>query len=143
MTSEHAPEAHDDGLIPLAIEHRKHAYCPYSRYAVGAAVGTEDGWMFGGSNVENASYGLSMCAERAAIFAMVSEGARRISEIAVATPDGGPPCGACLQVMREFTDDPATLDIYLVNEAGEVTQTTLAALLPSGFTANFRDSVDA
>jgi cytidine deaminase len=82
----------------------RHAYAPYSQFAVGAAVLTESGKIFAAANVENASYGLSMCAERNAIFQAIASGARRIEALAVYTPTDAatPPCGACRQVLAEF-----------------------------------------
>ena len=121
-------------MIRLASEMRERAYAPYSRYQVGAAVLTDDGRLVGGCNVENASYGLSNCAERTAIFAAVAQGARQIRAVAVATEDGGSPCGACRQVMHEFAPDGAEVPVYLLDRDGAVVQeTTVAELLPYGF----------
>lgn len=89
-------------LIDMAVDARSNAYAPYSVYSVGAAVLAGDGALFGGCNVENASYGLTICAERNAIAAMVAAGRQEIFAVAVATEDGGTPCGACLQVIAEF-----------------------------------------
>ena len=128
-------------LIETAISFRQRAYIPYSRYAVGAAVLADDGRIYGGCNVENASYGASNCAERTAIFKAVSEGVRRITAVAVI---GGPgtergavsgeatPCGICRQVIREFAD-PDTCEIIIVRSAADYRTTTLAALLPDSF----------
>jgi len=98
-----------DSLIKAARRARASSYSPYSQFAVGAAVLAEDGTVYHGSNVENASYGLAMCAERVAIFKAVSSGARKLSVIAVSCPSSSRndvasqmPCGACLQVMAEF-----------------------------------------
>jgi cytidine deaminase len=129
----------DDGvdLAAAARAARARAYAPYSRYAVGAALRTAggDGAVFTGANVENASYGLSVCAERSAIFTAVSAGAREVTALAVATEDGGTPCGACRQVLAEFAPrDGAPLPVLLVDAAGNVRETTLAALLPDAFT---------
>jgi cytidine deaminase len=111
------------------------AYAPYSRYHVGAAVRTGSGAMFGGCNVENASYGLCNCGERTAIFSAVAAGERVISAVAVATDDGGSPCGACRQVLAEFAPrDGSPLRILLVDKAGEVVrETTIGELLPMAF----------
>src|SRR5688500_4090101 len=89
-------------LCRVAIDAMQQAYAPYSHYAVGAALFTQGGRIFAGSNVENASYGLTMCAERIAVGKAVSEGERKLQAVAVATRDGGSPCGACRQVLAEF-----------------------------------------
>ncbi len=94
----------DSLLIQKAREALKNAYAPYSRFKVGAAVLTEDGEIYTGCNVENASYGLTVCAERVAIFTAVSDGKTKIEAVGVVIDDEGEayPCGACLQVMSEF-----------------------------------------
>ncbi|MGI8854817.1 MAG: cytidine deaminase [Thermomicrobiales bacterium] len=124
-------------LIAVATEARARAYVPYSRYAVGAAILTADGQIHGGCNIENASYGLTSCAERNAIFGLVSKSAdtdaRRIRAVAVVTAGSDPatPCGACRQVIREFGKDAA---IIIANTEGAVfLRTTLDALLPHSF----------
>jgi cytidine deaminase len=121
-------------LVCLARAAARNAHAPYSKFPVGAAVLTERGDMHAAANVENASYGLSMCAERAAIFAAVAQGARRIVAMAVYTPtaEPTPPCGACRQVAAEFADD--TLVICSADAGGE-RRYTLAELLPHGFGA--------
>ncbi|MCA1667280.1 MAG: cytidine deaminase [Thermomicrobia bacterium] len=131
-------------LIAVATDARTRAYVPYSHYAVGAAILTADGQMHGGCNIENASYGLTSCAERNAIFALVSASAipdaRRIQAIAVVTAGNDPatPCGACRQVIREFGRDAA---ILIANTEGEVfLRTTLDALLPHSFGPEQLDS---
>jgi len=124
---------HDsDELVARALEARRNAYAPYSRFAVGAAVRASDGRIFAGANVENASYGLAICAERNAVAQAVSAGARELVELAVATQTSPPsaPCGMCRQTLAEFARD---LPITLVNEAGERSRTTLGALLPQAF----------
>jgi len=122
-----------DDLIASARMVREHAYAPYSGYKVGAAIRDENGAIWAGANVENVSYGATICAERAAVTAMVSSGARIIQALSVVTADSGAPCGICLQVLREFTDDPAGLKILLVDGGGSISETTLAELLPRGF----------
>lgn len=117
-------------LIEAACRARAEAYAPYSSYRVGAAILTDDGRIYTGVNVENASYGLSMCAERTAVFKMVSEGGRRIVGAAVCTENGGSPCGACRQVLAEFAGDAP---VWLADTAGNVRRTTVHALLPDHF----------
>ena len=122
-------------LVEAALIAREHAYAPYSRYHVGAAVEMEDGRTFTGCNIENASYGLSICAERVAVFSAVASGAREVRAVAVATEDGGTPCGACRQVLAEFAPrDGSPMRVLLVDAAGSVRETTLPALLPEAFT---------
>jgi cytidine deaminase len=101
-----------DALIKAARQTREFSYSPYSRFAVGAAVLTQDGDIYQGSNVENASYGLAMCAERVAIFKAITSGAKRLKAVAIVCPSltsrepaSQMPCGACLQVMAEFASD--------------------------------------
>jgi cytidine deaminase len=120
----------DETLIQAAIEARKSAYAPYSGYRVGAAALATSGRLFSAGNIENASYGLTVCAERAAIFKAVSEGEREIRVLAVATEDGAPPCGACRQVLFEFGMDARVL---LSDTRGTVRERTLAELLPEAF----------
>lgn len=124
----------DDELIEAALAAQGRAYAPYSRFNVGAAV-LADGKIVSGANVENASYGLAICAERNAIARAVFEGAKGIDVVVVATDVSPPasPCGACRQVMMEFADDPAAQRVILVNPAGERRDFTLADLLPHGF----------
>ncbi len=123
----------DQLLIQAARTVRQNAYAPYSGYAVGAAVRTADGRVFAGCNVENASYGLSICAERAAVFSAIASGARRITAVALCTPDGGTPCGACRQVLLEFANDPQTCVVWVVKPDEIVGRYTLAELIPHGF----------
>jgi cytidine deaminase len=92
----------DKELIALAAEARRKAYAPYSEYAVGAALLTASGRVYTGCNVENAAYGLSVCAERTAAFKAVCDGEREFTAIAVVTENAGTPCGACRQVLAEF-----------------------------------------
>jgi cytidine deaminase len=115
-------------LIQSAIAARQQAYAPYSNFQVGAALLAKDGRVFTGCNVENLSYGLTICAERNAVFAAVAAGAREFACIAIVADTREPisPCGACRQVMAEFGDFKvvsATLD-------GNVFESTIAALLP-------------
>ena len=119
-------------LIDLAIEARRRAYAPYSRYQVGAALRTKSGRIFTGANVENAAYPTTMCAERVAIFSAVSQGEREFDVIAVVTSNGGSPCGSCRQVMAEFGLDTVVL---IADETGKVfDETTVNGLLPGAFT---------
>ena len=120
----------DQELVRLAQEARKNAYAPYSHYDVGAALLTAAGQVFTGCNVENAVYPLCTCAERAAIVKAVSEGQREFSAIAIATRNGGSPCGACRQVLREFAPH---LRVLLVDEGRHIRQYTLDQLLPDSF----------
>jgi len=106
-----------DKLISLAQEVRKNAYAPYSNYAVGAALLSDTGAFYDGTNVENAAYPTSMCAERSAIFNAVSNGERKIVALAVVTHNGASSCGACRQVISEFGEDALLL---MVNAIGEV-----------------------
>ena len=119
-------------LIDLANEARRRAYAPYSNYQVGAALRTRSGRIFTGCNVENAAYPTSMCAERVAIFKAVSEGEKEFDVIAVATPNGGSPCGGCRQVMAEFGLD--TIVLISDGKGHLVQETTVAGLLPGAFT---------
>lgn len=117
----------------LAVQKRAHA--PYSKYLVGAALKTASGRVFSGCNVENASYGLSLCAERSAVVQMVAAGERDPVAIVVVTqgPAVGTPCGACRQVLAEFALD---MPVRLITEAGAGRTTSLAALLPEAFRAD-------
>lgn len=117
-------------LIDRALAAREKAYAPYSKYKVGAALLTADGEIYEGCNVENAAYGLCMCAERTAVFKAVSDGVREFSAIAVATENGGSPCGSCRQVLREFAPD---LTVIITDTAGNFRETTLSQLLPDSF----------
>jgi cytidine deaminase len=122
-------------LIKEAIEARKQAYVPYSKFQVGAALLTKDGKIYHGCNIENASFGLTNCAERTAIFKAVSEGLYEFEAIAVVGDTDGPisPCGACRQVIAEFAA-PDT-KIFLANLNGKIQETTIQELLPGFFTA--------
>ncbi|MGC9398888.1 MAG: cytidine deaminase [Anaerolineae bacterium] len=120
-------------LVAKAAEAREHAYAPYSHYKVGAAVQTEDGRIFTGANVENAVYPLTLCAERVAITKAISEDARRIVAVAVVTANGGTPCGACRQVMREFGEPE--MPVFVGTSEGHYREWTLEQLLPASFSA--------
>jgi len=126
-----------DLLIQTARDAAANAYCPYSRYPVGAAVLTMDGQIYSGCNVENISYGLSMCAERTALFKAVGDGCRTFAALAVAGGDKRPasPCGACRQVLAELC--PPTLPVFItrLKKGGGVTSTTLGELLPLSFSS--------
>ncbi len=122
-----------EDLLNQAKTAQKAAYAPYSHYPVGAAVEDENGRCHTGCNVENASYGASMCAERTAIFKMISEGGTQIRGIAVVTKDGGAPCGMCLQVIREFVKDPEAVNVWLGTGTGIKHQYKFKELLPVEF----------
>ncbi len=120
----------DEALLALAVEARSRSYSPYSHYAVGAALLCADGRVFQGCNVENASFGLTNCAERTAVFKAVSEGEREFTAIAIAAGGSAPwPCGACRQVLNEFAPDLRVL----VTWDGHVDEAPLSQLLPHGF----------
>jgi cytidine deaminase len=118
-------------LIETALIARQWAYAPYSNYRVGAAVLTASGRIYDGVNVESAAYPTSMCAERVAIFKAVSEGERQFIAIAVATKNGGAPCGGCRQVISEFGLD--TLVIIADGEGNVVQEISISDLLPGAF----------
>ncbi|MCM1158923.1 MAG: cytidine deaminase [Bacteroidales bacterium] len=122
----------DSELMQKAKEAAKHAYAPYSGFFVGAALLTEEGTVYTGCNIENASYGATNCAERTAIFKAVSDGKRSFKKIAVAALSGviAYPCGICLQVMQEFMPEGE----ILLEENGTIRCFNLKDLLPFGFT---------
>lgn len=123
-------------LIAAAQQAAQQAYAPYSNYLVGSAVWMEDGRVFTGCNVENASYGLTNCAERTAVFKAVSEGATKIRAIAVAGGLGDAPafpCGACRQVLSEFATANTPVYIAPLDAPGNIVQLTLGDLLPYSF----------
>mgnify|MGYP001401676267 CR=1 FL=1 len=120
-------------LIDAACAARPRAYAPYSHFTVGAALLADDGRVYTGVNVENASYGLTVCAERNAIGAMALAGGRRVLALAVCTENGVTPCGACRQVLSEFAPEEGDVPVWIVDGPGAVRQTTLAALLPESF----------
>ncbi len=127
--------AHHD-LVVRALDARKRAYAPYSSFLVGAALRADDGTIIDGCNVENASYGLCICAERTAVVSAVVAGHRHFTAIAIATASSPPaaPCGMCRQFLAEFLagaqDD---IDVVLVNDQGERHDTTLRAIFPGIF----------
>ena len=124
------PSSQWNDLIQAAIQAAEYAYAPYSEYRVGAALLTVDGVVYRGCNVENAAYGSTICAERTAIVKAVSEGDRHFQAIAVATINGGTPCGPCRQVMREFSSN---LTVIISDFAGNAHVHTLPELLPGSF----------
>src|SRR5512133_898466 len=123
-------ESEIEAMVATATAVRERAYVPYSSFAVGAALRAEDGTLFAGCNVENASYGLTICAERAAVFQGVAAGARRFDVIVVVTGNGVSPCGACRQVLAEFGPH---MTVILANTSGARHIYTLDQLLPAAF----------
>lgn len=123
-----------DLLIVTATEARERAFAPFSHFRVGAALEAEDGTFVPGCNVESASYGLTMCAERVAVFAGVARGYRCFRRVAVVTDTATPtpPCGACRQILWEFAPDA---EVILANLSGSVERFTMRELLPHGFDA--------
>lgn len=122
----------DHVLIQAAQQARERAYVPYSHFAVGAALLAESGKVYQGCNIENASFGLTNCAERTAIFKAISEGDTRFTAIAVIADTEGPvsPCGACRQVLSELAPEAR---VILTNLKGDTTVTTVRELLPGAF----------
>jgi len=125
-----------DPLLQAALDARENAFAPFSKFKVGAALEGLDGRIHTGCNVENATYGLTMCAERVAVFKAVSEGARRFKRVAVAadTEKLTPPCGACRQILWEFCGD---VELILANLQGKSETLHLGALFPRAFDASF------
>lgn len=121
-----------DELVATAQAVRSNAYAPFSNFHVGAAVLSEEGRLFSGVNVENSSYGLTICAERIAAGAMVTAGAQRLVAVAVATPGAAAPCGACRQFLFEFGP---SCDVLLIDsDTGQIArELSLSELLPDGF----------
>lgn len=117
-------------LLDAAREARESAYAPYSHFAVGAAVRTASGRIYTGSNIENGVFGLTVCAERVAIWKAVSAGDRELRALAVITETGSTPCGSCRQVMAEFAEE---LPVVVADTAGHAWRTSLAELLPGAF----------
>ena len=126
----------DEELIAVARKARKRAYAPYSEFAVGAALLGRSGQVYSGCNVENAAYPLCICAERTAVVKAVSEGELEFEAIAVVTATGAMPCGACRQVLREFSDAEGSLRVIVSDTASHVRTFTIAELLPEGFTSD-------
>ena len=123
-------------LMEAALAARDNAYAPFSKFKVGAAIEDETGRIFTGCNVENATYGLTICAERVAVFKAISEGARKFTRIAVAADTDvlTPPCGACRQILWEFCGDA---ELTLVNLQGKSETFRLKELFPRPFDASF------
>lgn len=125
-----------DPLEAAALAARENAHAPYSEFRVGAAIEDAGGRVHTGCNIENATYGLTLCAERVAVFKAISEGAREFRRIAIAadTDTLTPPCGACRQILWEFCGD---IEIVLVNRRGKREVLRLKELLPRAFDASF------
>ena len=125
-----------DQLIEAALAARQNAHAPYSKFRVGAALEEASGRVHTGCNVENATYGLTLCAERVAVFKAISEGAREFRRIAIAadTDTLTPPCGACRQILWEFCGD---IEIVLLNPRGKSEMLRLKDLFPRAFDASF------
>ena len=121
-----------DALVEAALAARRNAHAPYSRFLVGAALESDDGRVFGGCNIENATYGLTVCAERVAVWKAMSEGVRSFRRIAVTadTEILTPPCGSCRQLLWEFCGD---IEIVLSNLQGRTETMRLKDLLPRPF----------
>lgn len=135
------PSVSDETLTKIANDMLEVAYVPYSKFPVGAALLTKDGQVFSGCNIENASYSLTNCAERTAIFKAVSEGNREFNKLVITANTEGPvsPCGACRQVIAEFCE--STMPVVLTNKAGLTVETTVGDLLPGAFTEKDMDVV--
>ncbi|MEK6410223.1 MAG: cytidine deaminase [Acidobacteriota bacterium] len=131
----------DDELIAQAKDARRWAHAPYSNFNVGAALLSSDGRVFTGCNVENSTYGLSMCAERVAIFKAISEGASEISRVAVVADHEhiAPPCGCCRQMIWEFSGDKT--EVILANLSGDIRRYGIRDLLPEAFDARYLEGV--
>ena len=125
-----------DALVTAALGVRRNAHAPFSKFQVGAAIEDDAGRVHTGCNVENATYGLTMCAERVAVFKAISEGARKFRRIAVAADTDilTPPCGACRQILWEFCGD---IEIILANPRGRTETLHLRELFPRPFDASF------
>lgn len=121
-------------LVAAARAARAHAYAPYSHFAVGAAVRAASGKLYTGCNIENASSGLTVCAERVAVWQAVAAGEQELGALAVVSASGSTPCGACRQVLSEFARD---LIVFVADTAGQVWVTSLATLLPAAFSGTY------
>ena len=128
----------DERLLKAASEVRTNAYAPYSVYRVGAAILGADGKVYTGCNVENVSYGLTMCAERSALAQMVAFGCQEIQEVVVVTADGGTPCGMCRQSLLEFAPVPSNIWVICANEEGETESYRLSELCPAPFQSDIK-----
>jgi len=118
-------------LVEIAVDVRNHAYAPYSKYPVGAALLTVSGVIYTGINIENAAYPVTICAERVAVFKAVSDGEREFTAIAVSTLNGGTPCGSCRQVLAEFGLNTI---VIIANSSGQIIEeTSVDRLLPGAF----------
>ncbi|MEA3287944.1 MAG: cytidine deaminase [Candidatus Marinimicrobia bacterium] len=117
-------------LIKAAQDVRERAYAKYSNFKVGAAVETSDGKIYQGCNIENASYSLTQCAERTALFTAIAAGEKKFRHLVVASENGVSPCGACRQVIWELCGD---IPITIVDEQGNIKETSSAKLLPKAF----------
>ncbi len=126
----------EEELVNAAREVRENAYAPFSRFKVGAALETDDGEIIVGSNVESASYGLTVCAERVAVWNAISHGKRKITRIAVVadTEELTPPCGVCRQIIWEFGGD---IPVIFANLDGKVETVQMKELLPRAFDTKF------
>ena len=125
-----------DPLLQAALDARRNAHAPFSKFLVGAAIADSSGRIHTGCNVENATYGLTICAERVAVFKAISEGARKFTRVAVAADTDilTPPCGACRQILWEFCGD---VELTLVNPRGKTETFRLKDLFPRPFDATF------
>ena len=125
-----------DTLLTVALTAREHAFAPFSKFKVGAALESQAGQIFTGCNIENATYGLTLCAERVAMFKAISEGARQFRRVAVAADTDAltPPCGACRQILWEFCGD---IEIVLVNPRGKIETHRLKDLFPKPFDVSY------
>ena len=125
-----------DALVQAALAARENAHAPFSKFKVGAALEDADGRVYTGCNVENATYGLTVCAERVAVFKAISEGARKFRRMAIAADTDvlTPPCGACRQILWEFCGD---MELILTNLQGRTERHSMSHLFPRPFDASF------